>query len=58
MEPQPDFRELLRLFEEHDVDYLVVGAYALAFYGVPRDTQLSPDHQEETGFSAIMTVVG
>ncbi len=26
MEPQPDFRELLRLFKEYDVDYLVVGA--------------------------------
>ncbi len=38
MEPQPDFRELLRLFEEHDVEYLVVGAYALAFHGVPRAT--------------------
>ena len=37
MEPQPDFRELLRLFKEHDVDYLVVGAYALAFHGVAYD---------------------
>ena len=36
MEPQPDFRELPGLFEEHNVDYLVVGASALAFHGVPR----------------------
>lgn len=38
MEAQQDFRELLALFNAHQVDYLIVGAYALAFYGVPRYT--------------------
>jgi len=38
MEIQPDFRELLRLFNAHKVNYLIVGAYALAFHGVPRYT--------------------
>jgi len=38
MEVQPDFRDLLALFNEHKVDYLIVGAYALAFHGAPRYT--------------------
>ncbi|MDH4099862.1 MAG: nucleotidyltransferase family protein [Nitrospirota bacterium] len=38
MEIQPDFRELLALFNEQKVEYLVVGGYALAFHGVPRFT--------------------
>ena len=38
MEIQPDFRELLALFNEHRVDYLIVGGYALAFHGAPRYT--------------------
>jgi len=38
MEIQPDFRELLALFNAHDVEFIVVGGYALAFHGVPRFT--------------------
>ena len=38
MEVQQDFRELLALFNAHQVDYLIVGAYALAFYWTPRYT--------------------
>ena len=38
MEAQPDFRDLLALFNEQRVEYLIVGAYALAFHGVPRFT--------------------
>ncbi len=38
MEVQPDFRELLELLNEHKVDYLIVGGYALAFHGAPRFT--------------------
>jgi len=38
MEVQPDFRNLLELFNEHKVDYLIVGGYALAFHGAPRYT--------------------
>lgn len=38
MEVQRDFKELLALFNAHDVDYLIVGAYALAFHGSPRYT--------------------
>jgi hypothetical protein len=38
MEVQKDFRELLELFNAHNVEYVIVGAYALAFHGVPRFT--------------------
>lgn len=38
MEIQEDFRDLLELFNAHKVEYLVVGAYALAYHGAPRYT--------------------
>jgi len=31
MEAQPDFKERLELFNAHEVKYLAVGGYALAF---------------------------
>ncbi len=38
MEVQPDYRDLLALFNAHKVEYMIVGAYALAFHGAPRYT--------------------
>jgi len=38
MEIQKDFKELLELFNAHNVEYVVVGGYALAFHGAPRFT--------------------
>jgi hypothetical protein len=38
MEMRTDFKELLELFNKHEVEYLVVGGYALAFHGAPRVT--------------------
>ena len=38
MEAQTDFKDLLALFNKNKVEYLIVGAYALAFHGVPRFT--------------------
>jgi Aminoglycoside-2''-adenylyltransferase len=38
MEVQKDFRELLELFTTHNVEYMIVGGYALAFHGAPRYT--------------------
>jgi len=35
----PDFRELLLALNAHDVEYLVVGAHALAAYGYVRATK-------------------
>lgn len=38
MEAQKDFKELLELFNGHKVEYVIVGAYALAYHGAPRFT--------------------
>jgi hypothetical protein len=38
MEAQKDFKELLELFNEHKIEYMIVGAYALAYHGAPRFT--------------------
>lgn len=34
----PDFREFLRLRNEHQVEYLLIGGYAVAYHGDPRAT--------------------
>lgn len=36
---QPDFEELLQLFAKHQVEYMIVGGYAVAFHGHPRFTK-------------------
>ncbi len=33
-----DFKELLQLLNSKKVEYLVLGGYAVAFYGYPRAT--------------------
>ena len=38
MEIYQDFKELFESFKEHDVEFVLVGGYALAFHGVPRYT--------------------
>jgi len=39
MNIHPDFEELLRLLEENNVEYMIVGGYAVAFHGHPRFTK-------------------
>jgi hypothetical protein len=34
----PDFRDFLRLLNEHHVEYLLVGGYAVGYHGYPRAT--------------------
>jgi predicted nucleotidyltransferase len=34
----PDFKEFLRLLNGHRVEYLLIGGYAVAYYGYPRAT--------------------
>lgn len=34
----PDFKEFLKLLNEHNVEYLLVGGYAVGYYGYPRAT--------------------
>ncbi|MFH1454262.1 MAG: DUF6036 family nucleotidyltransferase [Armatimonadota bacterium] len=38
MDIQQDFKELLELFNANKVEYVIVGAYALALHGAPRST--------------------
>jgi len=35
----PDFKEFLRLLHEKEVEYLLIGGYAVGYYGYPRATQ-------------------
>ncbi len=67
MEVQPDFKELLGLFNDHNVQYMIVGGYALAFHGAPRytgdiDLFIKPDSEnaqqilialEKFGFGSV-----
>lgn len=67
MEAQPDFKELLALFGVHAVEYVVVGAHALAWHGAPRysgdlDLYVRPDAEnarrvlaalDEFGFGSV-----
>lgn len=39
MNIQRDFEDFLRLLESRDVDYMIVGGYAVAFHGYPRFTK-------------------
>jgi hypothetical protein len=34
----PDFKEFLRLLNAHKVEYLLIGGYAVNYYGYPRAT--------------------
>ena len=38
MDVQPDFKDLLELFNARGVNCIIVGGYALAFHGAPRTT--------------------
>ena len=35
MEVQEDYNDLLRLLNAHHVEYVIVGAHALAYHGAP-----------------------
>ena len=34
----PDFKDFLKLLNSYDVDYLLIGGYAVGFHGYPRAT--------------------
>ncbi|MFC2130751.1 nucleotidyltransferase [Bacteroidota bacterium] len=38
MKLEKDFKEFLQLLTEHKVQYLLIGGYAVVFYGFPRTT--------------------
>jgi hypothetical protein len=63
MEVQPDFKELLELFNANRVEYLVVGGYALAFHGAPRftgdlDILVKPDPDNASSILAALAAFG
>jgi hypothetical protein len=63
MEVQSDFKELLALFNEHKVDYLIVGGYALAMHGAPRftgdlDLYVRPDPGNASRIMTALTAFG
>jgi len=35
----PDFKEFLKLLNEHNVRYLLIGGYAVGYHGYPRATE-------------------
>ena len=50
MEVQKDFRDFLAFLNAHEVKFMIVGGYALAFHGAPRftgdiDVFVKPDHE-------------
>ena len=38
MKIPPDFKEFLKLLNDNDVEYLLIGGYAVGYYGYPRPT--------------------
>lgn len=63
MEIQQDFKELLELLNAHNVEYVIVGAYALAFHGVPRftgdiDILVKPDSNNAKNILAALEEFG
>ena len=39
MKVEKDYEDLLRLFNKNKVKYFIIGAYAVAFYAMPRYTK-------------------
>jgi len=63
MEVQQDFRDLLASFNDHKVEYIIVGGYALAFHGAPRytgdiDILVNPDTQNARRIMAALNEFG
>ena len=63
MEVQQDFKELLALFNDHRVSYMIVGGYALAFHGAPRftgdlDIFVKPDRENAQRIVAALDAFG
>jgi len=52
----PDYRDLLELFNKHDVKYLIAGAYAMAKVGYARSTYDIDIWIEKTPSNALVVV--
>ena len=59
----PDFKEFLKLLNEHKVRYLLIGGYAVGYYGYPRATNdldiwVSPEIENAERVSSVLKVFG
>ena len=59
----PDFKEFLRLLNTHNVEYLLIGGYAVGYHGYPRATNdmdiwiaIHPDNAER--MATVLRVFG
>ena len=58
-----DLKELLALLKSHEVDFLVIGAHAVAFYGRPRFTEdvdlwVNPAAENAKRLQAVLQLFG
>jgi hypothetical protein len=63
MEVHQDYKELLKLLNAHKAEFVIVGAYALAFHGVPRftgdmDILVKPDSKNAEKILAALKEFG
>ena len=63
MEVQPDFKYLLELFNAHNVEYMIIGGYALAYHGAPRytgdiDIFVKPDNINAARILSALEIFG
>ena len=58
-----DFKEFIQSFNEHNVRYLIIGGYAVAFHGHPRytkdlDVWIEPDRENAAKILKALTQFG
>ena len=63
MKVEKDFRDLCALFNTYNVEYMIVGGYALAFHGAPRytgdmDIYIKPDSDNAQRVMTALTEFG
>jgi hypothetical protein len=63
LEIQPDFKELLALFNQNQIEYVIVGAFAMAFHGAPRfsgdiDLYVRPTQENAQRITKTLTDFG
>jgi len=63
MEVQKDFREFFMLLNAHEVKFMIVGGYALAYHGAPRftgdiDVFIQSDHENAKRMMNALTDFG
>jgi predicted nucleotidyltransferase len=59
----PDFKEFLKLLNAHQVEYLLIGGYAVAYHGYPRatgdmDVWIATDSQNTQRIVAVLKEFG